>query len=102
MISRRNLGLLLVLAAAGGAPARDALARMAERTGDAELRRVERQVGDGWERVRMADLRDGDRFRMFEPGGEPAHAGGVWVARGEPYQDQDTGVWTVVADPVTP
>lgn len=36
-----------------------------------ELRVVEVYTVNGWQEVEMSDLRVGDRFRMFEPNGDP-------------------------------
>jgi hypothetical protein len=53
-----------------------------------KLRAVERQEAGGWRRVRMRQLRPGDRFRIHHSGGgfwegvalgEPLLSGGDWV-----------------------
>jgi hypothetical protein len=57
---------------------------------------VEKQVGDGWQRLSMKQLQVNDIFRMYEPDGELVP--GMWTVLEIPVQHN--GVWGVVAEEV--
>jgi len=64
-----------------------------------DLRRIERLDNGKWSVVSMLDLKDGDRFRMFEPDdGSPVVAGNgesVFQVQGDAYLNPD-GIATVM------
>lgn len=62
-------------------------------------RRVEVETDDGWSTLPggLENIRDGMRFRMFEPDGTPAHGGEVCTARGASFPVQSG--WGVEAEP---
>ena len=62
------------------------------------FRRRINEEKDGWVEIQFQDLKDEDRFRMFNPetGEEFRGDKGLyeWIVIGEPYQT-DEGVWAV-------
>ena len=62
-----------------------------------DLRRVEKLENGEWSTVRMIDLKDGDQFRLFEPGGSLVVDGkgeSVFQVDGDAYLNPD-GIATV-------
>jgi len=63
------------------------------------LRRVERLINDNWVRCSMCELHIGDKFKLFEDDGSPAHKDIIWTACSEPYVDFSSdpiyGTWGI-------
>lgn len=57
--------------------------------------------GPAWKEVSFQDLKKGDKFRLFEPDGEPVvgdeEGKAIFICVGDAYQNQSTPakVWTV-------
>lgn len=64
-----------------------------------ELRKVEVFRDGGWQVVRMEELKQGDRFRMFDPPDfKPVVVDGVceFTAQADAALNHDTGVFAVI------
>ena len=57
---------------------------------------VEKEVGGSFVRCEFQDLKEGDRFRLFEPQDDNAEpvGGGVWTATSDAFAS-DNGHWTI-------
>ncbi len=66
--------------------------------------RVEKLNGDAWEEVKMWDLKNKEKFRMFDPDtGEPFVGDDdltEWVVKGKPHEVEIKGekVWEVLIE----
>ena len=66
-----------------------------------ETMRVERYNGSRWVKEKMWKLKDGDRFRMFNPNTNEQFVGDngltEWVVLGDPYKKEIEGknIWAV-------
>jgi hypothetical protein len=58
-----------------------------------ETRYVLKDENGEWVRSQMKDLHTGDKFRIFEPDGTPAHDGKTYEATNEPKEI--AGVWNI-------
>lgn len=56
------------------------------------LRTVKKRQGDDWITVRLADIKIGDTFIMFD---DDTQVGGEWLAESAPYLKDE--IWGIVA-----
>jgi len=61
-----------------------------------KLRRVEVWKGGQWVECRLADLKEGCKFRMFEPDGSLVAGRSEFTALSDPYIEQ--GKWMIKVD----